>query len=389
MVTCILAAAGRGRRFGAPENKIFAPLAGATVLDHTLGALERCDAVDAIVIVTGEDDLARVEEIAASHRKVTRVCPGGAERYDSVWNALQSVPPETEIVAVHDAARPLASPAVIAAVVADARAHGAALPATPVSDTVKRSSDGQSTLETVDRRELYAVQTPQVFRRDLLMEAYKTAHEAHFTGTDDASYVERLGHPVHLTPGERTNLKVTVAEDLRVAEALLGTRESEMAEQRTGFGYDVHQLARGRTLVLGGVTLEHPEGLGLEGHSDADVLLHAISDALLGAAALGDIGRHFPNTDARYAGISSLLLLGEVAALLGREGWRVVNVDAMLLAERPKISPHVETMRANIAGALQVEVDRVSIKATTNEKLGFEGREEGMAAHAVATIRRG
>lgn len=387
MVTAIVAAAGRGRRFGAPENKVFAPLAGATVLDHTLLSLERCDAVDAVLVVTGEDDLARVEQIARGHGKVTGVCLGGAERYDSVWNALQAVPAETEIVAVHDAARPLASPALIAAVVADARAHGAALPATPVSDTVKRSLDGISALETVDRRELYAVQTPQVFRRGLLVDAYRTAHEAGFTGTDDASYVERLGHPIRLTPGERTNLKITVAEDLRTAEALLGEKQSEMAEIRTGFGYDVHQLVMGRPLVLGGVTLHHPERLGLDGHSDADVLLHAISDALLGAAALGDIGRHFPNTDPRYAGISSLLLLGEVASLLGREGWRIVNVDAMLLAERPKISPHVETMRAHIAHALEIDLGRVSIKATTNEKLGFEGREEGMAAHAVATIR--
>jgi 2-C-methyl-D-erythritol 4-phosphate cytidylyltransferase / 2-C-methyl-D-erythritol 2,4-cyclodiphosphate synthase len=389
MVTAIVAAAGRGRRFGAPENKIFAPLGGATVLDNTLRGLERCAAIDAILIVTAEEDVVRVEQIAGGHAKVVCVCRGGAERCDSVWNALQAVPEETTLVAVHDAARPLASPALIAAVIADARTHGAALPATPVSDTVKRSADGIRALETVDRRELYAVQTPQVFRRDLLVEAYRTAHEAGFTGTDDASYVERLGHPIHLTPGERTNLKITVAEDLRTAEALLGAREGEMAEQRTGFGYDVHQLVVGRPLVLGGVTLEHPDHLGLDGHSDADVLLHAISDALLGAAAMGDIGRHFPNTNPRYAGMSSLLLLGEVGALLGREGWQVVNVDAMLLAERPKISPHVDTMRGNIAEALGIEVGRVSIKATTNEKLGFEGREEGMAAHAVATIRKG
>jgi 2-C-methyl-D-erythritol 4-phosphate cytidylyltransferase/2-C-methyl-D-erythritol 2,4-cyclodiphosphate synthase len=374
MVTAIVAAAGRGHRFGAPDNKVFAPLAGATVLDHTLRALERCDAIDVIVIVTGEEDVARVQQIAAGHAKVTGVCRGGAERYDSVWNALQAVPEATEIVAVHDAARPVASPALVAAVIADARSHGAALPATPVSDTVKRSADGISAGETVDRRELYTVQTPQAFRRDLLVEAYRAAHGSGFTGTDDASYVERLGHPIHLTPGERTNLKITVAEDLRTAEALLGAKESEMAEQRTGFGYDVHQLVLGRPLVLGGVPLEHPDGLGLEGHSDADVLLHAISDALLGAAALGDIGRHFPNTDPRYAGISSLLLLGEVAALIAGGGWQVVNIDAMLLAERPKISPHVETMRAKVAEALGVELGRVRLRGTRRRHGSPRGR---------------
>ena len=201
--------------------------------------------------------------------------------------------------------------------------------------------------------------------------------------------MERLGHPVHLTPGERGNVKITVADDLLAAEALLSRARAEppAGELRTGFGYDVHPLTPGRPLVLGGVPLEHPDGLGLHGHSDADVLLHALMDALLGAAALGDIGEHFPNTDPRYAGISSLLLLAEVSELLRRHGWGIVNVDAMLLAERPKIRPHVDRMRAGIADALGIQIGRVSIKATTNERLGFEGREEGMAAHAVATIR--
>jgi 2-C-methyl-D-erythritol 4-phosphate cytidylyltransferase/2-C-methyl-D-erythritol 2,4-cyclodiphosphate synthase len=384
MVTAIVAAAGRGRRFGAGENKVFAPLAEKTVLHWSLHQLQASGAVDSLVIVTGREDLERVRVVAAPFPNVRAVVEGGAERYDSVQAALAALPAETEIVAVHDGARPLATPALIASVIREARVHGAALPATPVSDTLKRSDAGEETRETVDRRGLYAVQTPQAFRRGLLVEAYRSAGEAGFAGTDDASYVERLGHPVRLVPGERNNLKITVQEDLKMAEAIL----SPSPVVRTGFGYDVHRLVPDRKLMLGGVELTHPEGLGLDGHSDADVLLHAISDALLGAAALGDIGEHFPNTDDRYRGISSLVLLSAVGTLLRERGWEPVNVDAMLLAERPKIRPHVDTMRRRIAEALEIGADCVSIKATTNETLGFVGREEGMAAHAVATIRR-
>jgi len=386
MVTAIIAAAGRGRRFGAPENKVFAPLAGRTVLHRTLSVLSGCTEIDALVVVTGAEDLERVREIASEFPKTHAVCEGGDERCDSVWNALQALPAGTSLVAVHDAARPLVSVELVAQVIEVARRHDAALPATPVSDTLKRSGDGASTLETVDRSGLYGVQTPQIFERELLVRAYEGARAAAFVGTDDASYVERLGHPVQLVPGERNNLKITVAEDLEMAEAILRSHDAQPVI-RTGFGYDVHQLVAGRPLVLGGVALEHPGGLGLDGHSDADVLLHAIADALLGAAALGDIGEHFPNTDPQYRGISSLVLLRVVGERLREAGWQIVNLDAMLLAEQPKIRPHVDRMRAAIAAALSIDPHQVSIKATTNEKLGFEGREEGIAAHAVATIR--
>lgn len=384
MVCAIVAAAGKGRRFGAGENKVFAPLAGRTVLHWSVQRLLDSGTLDSVVIVTGAEDVDRVRKIASVFPAVHSVCEGGAERSDSVRNALREVPAGTEVVAIHDGARPLASPALIARVIAEAREHGAALPATPVSDTLKRSADGADIRETVDRRGLYGVQTPQAFHLDLLRRAYAEAAAAGFAGTDDASYVERLGHPVRLVPGERSNLKITVQEDLQMAEALL----SPAPVLRTGFGYDVHRLAPNRKLVLGGVELHHPQDLGLDGHSDADVLLHALADALLGAAALGDIGEHFPNTDDRYRGISSVVLLGAVARLLREKGWEPVNVDAMLIAERPKIRPHVDTMRARVAEALEIGPDCVSIKATTNERLGFEGREEGIAAHAVAMIRK-
>lgn len=379
----ILAAAGRGRRFGAPESKVFALLLGRPVLLWSLLALERSPSVGRIVTAVSPGDVERVTRIVEPARRAgtISICLGGEERPDTVWSALQQVPPETELVAVHDGARPLARPDLIEAVIAAAREDGAALPALPVVDTLKRSSDGVTTRETADRKGLYGVQTPQVFRRELLLEAYRSAQEAGFSGTDDAAYVERLGHEVRLVPGDRDNLKITRPEDLAQAERLLlaGT------PTRTGFGYDVHPLVEGRPLVLGGVRLEHP--LGLEGHSDADVLLHAIADAVLGAACLGDIGLHFPNTDPRYRNISSLTLLEEVRRVVREAGFRIEHVDATLIAEAPRIRPHADTMRANIAAALEIAVDHVSVKATTNERLGFVGREEGMAAHAVATVR--
>jgi 2-C-methyl-D-erythritol 4-phosphate cytidylyltransferase/2-C-methyl-D-erythritol 2,4-cyclodiphosphate synthase len=382
-VAAILAAAGRGIRFGASENKVFTLLAGRPLLAWSLLALERSPSVNAIVVAVNAGDERRVDDLAsaAGIRKLQTVCAGGAERYDTVWNALEVLPPVAELVAVHDGARPLTSPALIEAVVQGAREGGAAVPAIPMVDTLKRSADGRATKETTDRAGLFGAQTPQVFRRDWLEEAYRSARSAGFAGTDDAAYVERLGHEVRLVPGERENLKITTPQDLAYAEALLRGRGTV----RTGIGYDVHPLVAGRPLVLGGVALEHP--VGLDGHSDADVLLHAICDALLGAACLGDIGVHFPNTDLRYREVSSVELLRSTSAMLDAAGFLVEHVDATLLAEAPRIRPHVEAMRANIAGALGISPAAVSIKATTSEGLGFVGRHEGMAAHAVATLR--
>ncbi len=376
-MTAILAAAGRGRRFGAASNKVFAPLAGRTVLEWSARALLSSGVVERIVVAAAADDVERVQQLLAGTPGIDSICIGGEERADTIRLALAHLPAETRWVAVHDGARPLVSPALVRALVAAARADGAAVPAIAVSDTLKRSELGRTTVETASRAGLFAVQTPQVFDRGLLERAYAAPGPV---GTDDASYVERLGHPVTLVPGERRNIKITVRDDLEIAEGWM------RGELRTGFGYDVHRLTPARDLVLGGVPLTHPEGLGLEGHSDADVLLHAICDALLGAAALGDIGTHFPNTDPAFSGISSLELLQRVRGALSQAGWFTQNVDAMLIAEQPRIRPHVEAMRAAIADALGIDAGRISVKATTNERLGFEGREEGMAAHAVATI---
>ena len=386
-LTAILAAAGSGRRFGGAENKVFALIDDRPVLLWSLQALLDSPAIDDVIIVANARDRSRIEQLVEAEPRVLEVCEGGDERSDSVWNTLQHLPQDTGWVAVHDAARPVARPALIERVVAAARQHRAAVPALPITDTLKRSADGEQTLETADRRQFFTVQTPQVFERELLVSAYASARESGFAGTDDASYVEQLGTPVHLTPGDPDNLKITRPEDLdRAAQLLLEQQEQPPGNViRTGMGYDVHQLVPGRPLLLGGVKFDHP--VGLDGHSDADVLLHALCDALLGAAALGDIGEHYPNTDPRWKDASSLALLRDVARKVNRSGWAVVNVDVMLLSEAPKIRPYVGEMTANIAAALHVGIEQVNLKATTGEGMGFVGREEGMAAYAVATIR--
>ncbi|MDQ2688419.1 MAG: 2-C-methyl-D-erythritol 2,4-cyclodiphosphate synthase, partial [Armatimonadota bacterium] len=254
--------------------------------------------------------------------------------------------------------------------------------ALPVHDTLKRVKEGQTVHETVDRQGLWAVQTPQAFRAQALLNAHVHAKATGFIGTDEASLVEHLGDvPIHLVRGEPSNIKVTRPEDLEMADALLGCRET-----RVGFGYDIHRLSPGRRLVLGGVEIADPQGRGLEGHSDADVLLHALCDALLGAVGLPDIGTLYPNTDPAYAGIASTRLLQDVAARLGAAGFQIVNVDTTLIAEAPKIMPHVAQMREIIAGLLGLEPSRVGIKATTNEGLGALGQGQGIAAHAVASV---
>jgi len=266
----------------------------------------------------------------------------------------------------------------------------AAVIAVPVSDTIKRT-DGEGVVQdTLDRSQLWAVQTPQAFQYQLIREAYQKAERDGFQGTDDASLVERLGHPVKLIPGPSDNIKVTTKADLRLAEQM--AREKGMAStsseelMRTGIGYDIHRLIEGRRLILGGV--EFPGPKGLEGYSDADVLTHAVCDALLGAIGSGDIGQHFPETDARYAGISSLILLKEVGQLVEQAGYRLVNVDVVVVAEEPKVGPRVAEIKGSLAEALGVGEEYFGIKGTTAEGLGSIGSGEAIASYAVALVGR-
>jgi 2-C-methyl-D-erythritol 4-phosphate cytidylyltransferase/2-C-methyl-D-erythritol 2,4-cyclodiphosphate synthase len=376
-VGAILAAGGSGQRAGVAKQWL--NLGGEPVLRRAARALAACDLVDEIVAVVPSGDEERAAAALRDLEKPVRVAAGGAARADSVQNGLALLA-DCGFVLVHDAARPFATPALTRAVLLSAERDGAALAAMPATDTVKRSScAGPRVAETLDRRTLWLAQTPQGFRRDLLLRAYAAAGAAAAEATDECALVERLGAPVTIVPGEPANFKITGPDDVARARARL---EAPVA---MGVGYDTHRFAAGRPLVLGGVSFE---GDGLLGHSDADVCAHAIGDAILGAAGLGDLGRHFPDTDPRWKGVSSLVLLRAIAEKAAARGWRVGNCDVTLAARRPKIAPRAEEMRARLAEALGVLPEQVNVKATTGEGMGFVGREEGIAAHAVALLVR-
>lgn len=394
-VTAVIAAAGSSRRMGG-INKQYALLDGEPVLARSVRAFDLHPLIDDIIIVTLADDVeacrGRIVQ-GRGFRHVSAVIAGGAERQDSVRNALAAVSSDTDIVLIHDGARPLVTCDVITRVIEMCAARGAAIPAVPVRDTIKYAdiSDGsEKVTATPDRGKLRAVQTPQGFDLKLLRRAYDSCSPDAFF-TDDASLVEALGEEVYIVAGDDANIKITAPQDLRTAEQLLHTVPGSAPPpppfafvQRTGIGYDVHAFAENRRLILGGVDIPHQ--YGLLGHSDADVLVHAVMDALLGAAALGDIGIHFPDTDPQYKGASSLVLLARVAELLHENHWRIVNIDAVVIAQRPKISPYISLMKKNMAEVLKISESAINIKGTTTERLGFTGREEGIASQAAALI---
>ncbi|SMD14248.1 2-C-methyl-D-erythritol 4-phosphate cytidylyltransferase [Sporomusa malonica] len=386
MVCFIIAAAGQGKRMGGGINKVFIPLLGKPVLAHTI--LAACAALDVgcLVVTAAAEEVDSMKLLLAElYTPVPwQVVAGGSERQHSIANALKVIPDSAEIIVVHDGARPLVEPSLFNQAVAAARQHQAAIVAVPVKDTIKSADTAGWVSGTPDRRTLWAVQTPQAFEAGLLKAAYEQAARDGYLGTDDATLVERMGVKVKVVPGNYQNIKITTPEDLSVAGILLANRQEEIGVIRSGIGYDVHRLVPERKLILGGVDI--PYTLGLDGHSDADVLLHAIKDALLGAAALGDIGRHFPDTDGRYKGISSLALLGEVREILARNGYTVNNIDATIVAQKPKLAPYIARMNSNIAETLGIDVGQVNVKATTTEGLGFAGQGQGIAAYATATI---
>ena len=378
-ISVLIPAAGRGERFGSGANKVFATIAGKPILAHTLSVFESCDAVDEIIIVVGENEIEVADKIVGhfGFTKVRGIIAGGSQRQDSVRNGLAEV--TGDIVAIHDGARPMITHKIIIDSISKASEMGACIAAVPVIDTIKSACADGIVKDTIDRSNLYAVQTPQTFRVDLIRKAYEHAYAQDFYATDDAALVERLGEKVAIVQGSYDNIKITTPSDVDLACAKLGGGET-----RTGIGFDVHAFAENRKLVLGGVEIEHEKGL--LGHSDADVMLHAIADACLGAAALGDIGKHFPDTDPQYKGISSLKLLSHVTDLISKEGWKVVNIDAVLACEKPKISSHVPEMVRKISESLRTDPSRVSVKGTTTERLGFTGRGEGIACYAIAVL---
>ena len=375
-IAVVIAAAGQGKRLGADIPKQFLKIAGEPILVKTVRAFCSNDNVDCVFIVTNEDYIQHCEELSREYNldKVVSVVEGGKERQDSVYRALQRISeasPDADFVLVHDAARPFISQETINAVIEAAVSVGAAIACVPVKDSIRQGNSDES--HNVDRSNLYNVQTPQGFKKSILIEAYEKAFSDKYYGTDDAGLVERLGQKIELVMGQYDNIKITTKEDMPM-------------ESRVGTGFDVHALVEGRPLILGGV--EIPFEKGLDGHSDADVLIHALMDALLGAAAMGDIGRHFPDTDPKYKGISSVKLLKHVVELLESESYRIGNVDITVMAQRPKIKSYIDDMTRIIAETMNVGVDKVNIKGTTTERLGFVGREEGIAAQAVCLLYR-
>ena len=381
----VLLAAGNSTRMGGGRSKVLEELEGRPALCRSLEVLDRCPLIGEICLVCREQDRGDMLPLTSGLNTPVRVVPGGAQRQDSVEQGVEALTGPWEYVAIHDGARPLVTEEVLAAVCRDAMAHGAATAAVPSKDTCKLADGAGFVAATPARDRLWAVQTPQAFSLALYREALGKARAAGQSYTDDCQLIEAAGGSVKLTMGDYRNIKLTTPEDLLAARAYLGG-EGGKKTVRIGYGYDVHRLVEGRKLILAGVDV--PFEKGLLGHSDADVIAHAVADALLGAAALGDIGHLFPDTDPRYDGADSLKLLAEVCRLLREKGFSIGNIDATLLAQRPKIAPHISRMRENLAAACGIAADQVSVKATTEERLGFTGREEGMAASAVCLLER-
>lgn len=374
----LIVAAGRGRRFGGALPKQYAPLGGVTVLRHTLQAFLSHPRVQGVRVVIHPDDV-DLYRAASTGLDLLEPVFGGATRQDSVRLGLESLQDAgIQNVLIHDAARPFVTAALIDGVIEALSQHAAALPAVAVADTLKRGVDG-IIAETVARAGLWRAQTPQGFHFSEILAAHQR-----FKGeelTDDAQLFERDGRTVALTQGSENNFKITTEEDLMRAERLLGT----VYESRTGSGFDAHRFEAGDHVTLCGVKI--PFNQGLKGHSDADVALHALTDALLGAIGAGDIGRHFPPSDAQWKGAASDRFLAHAAKLVRERNGVIVNVDLTVICEAPKLSPHNQAMVARVAEILAINADRVSIKGTTTEGMGYTGREEGIAAQAVATVR--
>ena len=379
-VSAVIAAAGSSTRMKSEIPKIFLPLCGKPVLSYSLEIFDRCDRIGEIILVARDEDLDAVTALCVKLRKPFRTVTGGATRFESVQRGIAACSEDSAYVAIHDAARPLLCGKDLARVLDDAETYGAATLSTRMKDTVKLAGEGNRIESTPPRERLYAVQTPQVFEMKRYLEAVRKAGSADYT--DDCQLLESAGYPVYLTDGAYTNLKITTQEDLLFAEAVL--RREERGMVRIGHGYDVHRFAPDRKLMLGAVEIPHTRGL--LGHSDADVLLHAVMDALLGAAALGDIGKLFPDTDDRYLGADSYSLFREVVSLLSENGFAVGNIDVTVIAQEPKLAPYIGAMREKIARGAGTALSAVSVKATTEEGLGFTGRREGIAAHAVCTV---
>jgi 2-C-methyl-D-erythritol 4-phosphate cytidylyltransferase / 2-C-methyl-D-erythritol 2,4-cyclodiphosphate synthase len=391
-VTAIIAAGGRGQRFGSARPKQFLEVGGRPILERSVEAFASHPEVEAVIVALPQALAADPPSYLRRQGASVQIVVGGDRRQDSVANAFRASDPATEIIVVHDAARPFVEADLITRTIAAAVQSGAALAAVASRDTVKRATPAapRTVAETLVRDAIFLAQTPQAFRRDVLWRALEGGARNGVDATDEASLVEMLGLPVQLVDGDASNIKITTPDDLVLGEAIAahrdGTRRGLPARTgRAGTGYDLHRLVAGRPLILGGVSIPSP--FGALGHSDADVVCHAVTDAILGAAALGDIGRHFPDTDPRWKDADSIELLRQVVRLVAAQGLMVGNVDVTVVLERPKISEYVDAMRASVAAAIGIDAARVSIKGKTNEGVDAVGRGEAVAAHAIALLR--
>ena len=372
--------------------KQFLELAGEPILVRTLVQVLGVDGLVQVVIALPGAHIPMAKSLLESRswRFPVDCVRGGSNRQESVRRALAHARSDAGLILVHDAVRPLCDPGLMNRVLDAARTTGAAVPVIPATETIQRVSRRGRILSTPPREELYAVQTPQCFRARILESSLDRARAAGFQGTDESSIVRWAGHPVTAVPGAENNIKITHPADLKLAELMLkessASTEKGSAMIRVGQGIDYHRLVEGRRLILGGVHV--PFEKGLEGHSDADVLTHAVCDALLGAAAMGDIGQHFPDTDPAHRDRPSLEFLGVIRLKLLEAGWIVRNVDAVLVAEKPKIAAFVPEMRRRIAESLGIQREQVSVKATTTEGMNAEGHGDGISAQAVALIER-
>ncbi|MGD9541622.1 bifunctional 2-C-methyl-D-erythritol 4-phosphate cytidylyltransferase/2-C-methyl-D-erythritol 2,4-cyclodiphosphate synthase [Methylocystis sp.] len=392
-IAILVVAGGRGARAGDGPPKQYRSIAGKTLLARTLEGLGAATPEAALKVVIHRDDFnqyqASVAELSPSER--ARLLPpafGGATRQDSVRNGLEALAAEgaPDIVLIHDAARPFADAALVARAINSAAIHGAAAPGVALADTIKEIDDTRVVIATPERARLRAVQTPQSFRFDLILKAHRAAAAGGREYTDDAMIAEAAGAKVYIFDGDAANFKLTTQQDFaRAMELLKPAAFADLPDIRMGQGYDVHAFGPGDAVFLGGVEIPHSHGLA--GHSDADVLSHAITDAILGAIAEGDIGAHFPPSDPQWKGAASSIFLARACELVRARGGAIANVDATIICEAPKIGPHRERIRESLAATMGVDIGRIAIKATTTERLGFTGRQEGMAALAIATVR--
>ena len=384
-ITAVIVAGGEGLRLGQDQPKPLISLGSRPLVTYSLETFAKFPAVSRIILVCGKGWFNEAQKLGErwAQGKLATVVPGGKERSDSVRAGITCLPKNCSKVAIHDAARPFVTADLIEKVLKGLRHCHGAVPGLPLADTLRRHGGGIST-GTPDRSQYVLSQTPQCFHRQPLEEAFRRAELDGFSGTDDAAYMERLpGARIAIVEGDPINFKITTPDDLHRARAMMEGWDNDF---RVGEGFDAHRFTAGRKLILGGV--EIPFELGLHGHSDADVLCHAVGDALLGAVSLGDLGQHFPDSDPAYEGISSLKLLERICDMVAERGYAIHSVDSTLVLQLPKIAPHRDLIRTSLAKALKIDVDQISVKATTTEGMGPEGRGEGITCRAVVLVRK-